>query len=277
LAMGAFEFGLGVLLFSKAAILQPAFAVFLGYLNHKHRVFRNPWPLLVLVLVYIGTSFFVDFARGQRLAGSGARERISVARSFTEARDEPVDLDSNFRWLGRLNYANNQTFAMKQYDEGEPGTSLRLAWIAWIPRVLWPNKPIIDSGMGLYEQMTGNKGASFGIGLFAEAYWNGGWVYVILMAAGLGLLFALIGAKMTKEVHSSNLWMFPIALLWIRSGLRTDGWFHTEIVGPAVFTLLYLILLRFWQPGSPSYRRRPLGSANRQKRNSEPANKPASE
>ncbi len=268
--MAAFEFGLGVLMLSKAAILQPAFATLLAYLNYRHRVFRNPWPLFFLMLLYVASTFFIQFARRQQMTDYRLHERTAVVRSFGESRDEFKDLESNYDWLGRLNYANNQAFAMRQFDEGEPGTSLRLAWIAWIPRVLWPNKPIIESGVGLYQRMTGQAGPSFGIGLYAEAYWNGGWIYVIAMAIGLGWLFNVIGAEIMKEVREGNLWILPIALLWIRSGLRTDGWFHTEIVGPAVFTLLYLFLLRLWQPGSASSRRRPFTSRKPQKRNLKP-------
>ena len=275
--MAAFEFGLGVLTLSKSAILQPAFATVLAYLNYRHRVFRNPWPLFLLMLLYVASTFFIGFARRQQVGDSRLQERAAVVRSFAESRDEFKDLESNYDWLGRLNYANNQAFAMKQFDEGEPGTSLRLAWIAWIPRVLWPGKPIIESGVGLYQRMTGEAGASFGIGLYAEAYWNGGWTYVIAMAIGLGCLFSVIGGEIMKGVRQGNLWILPIALLWIRSGLRTDGWFHTEIVGPAVFTLLYLFLLRFWQPESATSRRRPFTSRKPQKRNLKPVDKIAAE
>jgi hypothetical protein len=166
---------------------------------------------------------------------------------------------------------------MEQYDEGQPGSSLRLALIAWVPRALWPSKPIIESGVDLHEKMTGHSGPSFGIGWFAEAYWNGGWTMVIFISAGIGVLFAFLEAAIIKAVRTGKLWILPVGLLWIRSGLRSDGWVHTEIVGPAVFTLLYLELLHFWQPGSAPSRPKPVASTSRQKKLLKPANKPASE
>ena len=181
---------------------------------------------------------------------------------------------TRFGWFGRLNYANAQAFAMEQYDEGEPGSSLRLALIAWVPRVLWPSKPIIESGVDLHEKMTGHSGPSFGIGWFAEAYWNGGWTLVVVVSAGIGVFFAFLEAAIIKGVRTGNLWILPLGLLWIRSGLRSDGWVHTEIVGPGVFTLLYLVLLRFWRPGLASSRRRALTPAERPKRSLEPVISP---
>ena len=256
--MVAFEVGCGLLVFSKAAILQSVFPLVFGFLNQKQRGLRNPLPLCLLAMVYLGASYYVDFARRQQLTNYLVRERASVVSSFGEAKDKLDVDDSRFAWWGRINYANTQTFVIQNYDQGYPGNSMRLGLIAWVPRVVWPNKPIIESGVDLHERMTGNRGPSFGVGFFCEAYWNGGWTFVILVGGGLGWLFATFGAEIIKGVRNGNLWILPLALLWIRSGLRSDGWLHTEIIGPAVFTLLYLTLLRFWQLGPASPRRRSI-------------------
>ena len=65
--MAAFEVGFGLLSFSKLALLQSLLPMVFGYLNAKHRAFRNFWPLCFLALAYLGTSFYTQFARQQQL------------------------------------------------------------------------------------------------------------------------------------------------------------------------------------------------------------------
>jgi hypothetical protein len=92
----------------------------------------------------------------------------------------------------------------------------------------------------------GARSREFGIGFFCEAYWNGGWLAVILCSAAIGWLFAMITRVLGEELLLGNLWALPFALLWVRGGAQVDGWMHTEIVGPAVFTLIGILAMRYW-------------------------------
>src|ERR1035441_10080571 len=98
---------------------------------------------------------------------------------------------------------------------------------------------------------------------FAEKYWNGGWLYVILGSVVIGWIFRTVTLLIAKEQAAGNLWILPVPLLWIRSGGRVDGWFHTEIVGPAVFTLLYIGLMQFMSLEKPITSRKPLSRRRR--------------
>ena len=170
-----------------------------------------------------------------------------------------------------MNYANAQAFAMHNYDEGHPGDSAKLALIAWIPRAVWPNKPIIESGVGFHERMTGDSGPSFGVGFFAEAYWNGGWALVILVSAVVGWLFATLGAQIMNGVRSGNLVdsASGIALDQERTEIRwlvahgncRAGGFHAALPGAAPFLATATHLppaAPILASKEPSMKRRPL-------------------
>ncbi len=256
--MAGFELGTSLLMFSKLAVVLAFLPCSFGYLLARPSLRAAVFATALLVVVYLSSVSYVRFGRTS-LSESNAgtvMDRMGFLHAYVR-KDQATQLeDSKYGWLTRLNYANTQTFAIREYDEGRPGESFKLALIAWIPRLLWPGKPPIESGRDFYTRLTGNVGATFGMGLFAEAYWNGGWPYLILMSAAVGWLFAILTTRITTVLAAGDFWILPIAMLWIRAGTRVDGWFHTEIVGPAVFTFLYLYLLRIWQP-RPRVSRRP--------------------
>lgn len=244
-----FEITAAILTFSKIAIILSLVPCLLGYFLYRPvRVQSFLWSLILLATVYLISSPFIGYIREQDSQSNAVGDRYALAKSYLEAEQEAVLQRNPQNWWIRLNYANTQTFAMKEYDEGDPGQSLMVALIAPIPRVLWPGKPVLDAGKTFYQTLTGHEGASFGMGLFAEAYWNGGWLFVILCSIGLGWLFGSITLPIVEGLSSGNLWILPIALIWIRGGIRVDGWFYTDVAGPAVFTLLYILLMHFFRP-----------------------------
>ena len=169
---------------------------------------------------------------------------MDTAHSFFRAEHDKQVSDDPQMWWARFYYSNAQVFAIQEYDAGRPGDSLMLALIAPIPRLLWHDKPAIESGYDFYRRLTGSNTSSFGIGFFVEAYWNGGWLAVILCSIMLGWLLGAVTVSLAAQQAVGNLWALPLAFLWIRIGSRVDGWVHTEIAGPAIFTLLFLGLIR---------------------------------
>jgi hypothetical protein len=258
--MLALDIGGGLTNFSKAPIILSIFPCIFGYMLCRPRMQAVLWIPVILLVVYLASNSYVSYVRAHDQQGDTITDRVQLAKFYLGAAEkrEKKLFDESQSWWIRLNYANVQEFAMQEYNEGSPGESFRLIPIAAIPRILWPEKPIIESGYGFYRKLSGQETASFGIGFFAEAYWNGGWWYVVLTSIVVGWLFGTITVLIAKEESLGNLWILPIALLWVKSGGRADGWVHTEIVGPAVFTLLYIGLMRFCFPASPvRLRKRP--------------------
>ena len=236
----------GAVTFSKMSILLAVVPCIFGYMLHRPKGYVIRWIPVFLALGYLVSHSFVSYARDQVMDHNSLLGRMEKAQSFFDEESEnPLD-EEDQAWWTRLNYANAQKFAMQDYENGTPGDSLMMALIAPIPRILWPDKPIIESGYEFYRRLTGRDTASFGIGFFAEAYWNGGWLAVILCSCAIGWIFGKITLIIGKEQAIGNLWVLPIALIWIRGGARIDGWIHTEIVGPGVFTLILIVLMRYW-------------------------------
>ena len=246
--------------FSKFPILLAVLPCVFGYLLYRPGVRSLRWVIVLLFAVYLASNSYVTYCRNHGLGMSNTMSsRVHLARSYFDSNEksEEKNDEQTQNWWSRLNYANVQTFAMKEYDEGTPGDSFAQSWMAPIPRILWPSKPIIESGANIYEKLTGGETtASFGIGFFAEGYWNGGWLYVILASIVIGWLFGTVTRLIIEEQAIGNLWIFPIALLWIKNGGRVDGWINVEIVGPAFFTLIYVGLMRFWLPGASAQLRK---------------------
>jgi hypothetical protein len=97
--------------------------------------------------------------------------------------------DPRQMWWARLCYNHVQAYVMSEYDNGRSGWSLKHAAIVWIPRFLWPSKPITGNvGTEFGRQFTGRPEGetAVGIGAFGEAYWVGGWLGVILISFFIG-------------------------------------------------------------------------------------------
>jgi hypothetical protein len=236
----------GMVAFSKVAILMAVFPCILGYVLYRPSGKALKFLPLILFAAYFAAHSFVSLARAQVISENSLVGRLELSQFVLNSKEDERQTEVDQAWWTRLNYANAQSFALKEYDSGVPGDSLKLALIAPIPRLLWPGKPIIESGRGFYRKLTGHESATFGVGFFAEAYWNGGWLAVLLCSCAVGWIFGRVTLFIVNEQTSGRYWVLPIALLWIRSGTRVDGWMHTEIVGPGVFTLIYVLVFKSW-------------------------------
>jgi hypothetical protein len=102
-----------------------------------------------------------------------------------------------------------------------------------VPRFLWPDKPIFLPGADLWMLMTGLEGNQVAAGVFAEAYWNYGWLGVVLSMALLGaILFWL--SRLAISVMQREAWIFmPVLFMGMKMGVRIDGTFVVDVVGAA--------------------------------------------
>jgi len=157
----------------------------------------------------------------------GAGTRSSFVMDYLDGKDvaggRPVN-DIQM-WWARLNYANAQAFAMQAYDRGSPGNSFSLALYAPIPRFIWPNKPVMTVGSDFNCLVTGSPGSQSAPGIFAEAYWNGGWFLVIGACMYVGVLFAWFTSMSMQYMALPDFRWLPVAFFGILMGVRPDDWF----------------------------------------------------
>lgn len=166
-------------------------------------------------------------------------ERLEMLASYFDDRTVIAgDDEINYAAL-RFSYANVGSFVVTLYDAGQAASTYKNAGAIFIPRLIWKDKPIItDDARQLSYTLTGNWNNSIAPGLAPEAYWNGGWLGVVLVAALMGVVFAY-WSLYNLSVQLTGAWhLFPVVLLGVRMGSRFDGFFVSDVIGPLAFALV---------------------------------------
>lgn len=99
-------------------------------------------------------------------------------------------------------------------------------------------------GRELTKMLTGDDSLGHtGVGIFGEAYWNGGWEMLIGVCLYTGFLLAFVGKVSMSMIARGHYEYMPLILMGIIGGLRVDDWFVPTYVGSIVeAAILYVIL-----------------------------------
>ena len=148
----------------------------------------------------------------------------------------------------RLAYTTAQFAAVDLYDIGQGGNDIELmAWV-FLPRALFPNKPIITrSGEELNQKITGFSTSSTGIGLFISGYFNLGWIGLIFVSVTAGVIMSVFSAVSRAIVNAGSLILFPVDLVGMMMGFRVDGHFVADYLGTFAMILMPLLTFLFIQ------------------------------
>src|SRR5450759_2142370 len=93
------------------------------------------------------------------------------------------------------------------------------AFSTFIPRIIWPDKPVITYGHEFTFLVTGAEGSGgSGAGFFGEAYWNLGWSGVVLAAVWTGIIHAIMTSVNMQKIADKDLRWLPIVLMSIKMG-----------------------------------------------------------
>lgn len=246
LALG--ECAIGFFAMSKSVMLMPLVMISIAFIYHRRSLLRISLFAACFVSLFMLLAPIVTHVRdmnGKYYNSAAKAEDIPglYLSYFTTGRESDQYADVETGWM-RLSFVNAGTFVINQYDHGMPGNSYRYLWIVWIPRIIYPDKPIItDVGRELSYAANGNYNSSSSAGLAAEAYWNGGWLYTIGVAIFVALVFGL-WTIYSYEVIQRKAWhLFFIVLIGMRMALRVDGAFVSDIVGPIALVVLAHIAL----------------------------------
>lgn len=192
------DFLIGVVSLSKVAILLPWLMAVLG--SHAARTLRiRIWFLLATIatILLVVIQPVNNALRSQRLIANpstlvqaislfGDVANLQALEAFRELRRSTRDQDTF--WL-RLSYVNVEAFVIQHRDRGESGDSYRYFTTLFVPRWLWRDKPIVNAGHDFDRNWLGKDSSAVGITLFAEAFFNLGWMGIGLMALCLGGIF----------------------------------------------------------------------------------------
>jgi hypothetical protein len=243
------ELIVGLMTFSKIEVIMTVLAILLGRYLCKPNLRSMVASGLVTAAVYaLVLSPFVSFARiaSGGLGVSEVNELQSTVEEYDRVgKDAMATLQPGVQgWWTRLCYTPVQAFVMDSYDAGGSGETFALLQYVFLPRFLSEDKPIMTSGRELTKLMTGDDSLGHtGVGVFGEAYWNGGWAMLIGACTYLGILLALVGRFSTTMVAKGQYVYMPVILMGIIAGLRPDDWFVPTYVGSfAEAAVLYVIL-----------------------------------
>jgi len=167
--------------------------------------YRPRWQIVVtgILLGYLGFSLFISYMRDRteirEVVWSGASIGDRLERVFATVTSfewfDPYDNSHLFRVDERLNQ-NYLVGTCVRYLEGgfegfARGETIWLAGAALVPRVLWPNKPVIGGSGDLVTHYTGiefAEGTSVGVGQVLEFYINFGTMGVFVGFLCLGVI-----------------------------------------------------------------------------------------
>lgn len=253
------EFIVGLMTFSKMEVIMTVLAILLGRYLCKPDLRSMIASGLVMAAVYaLVLSPFVSFAR-LASGGLGVSDVNDLQTTVEEydrvGKDALATLKPGVQgWWTRLCYTPVQAFVMDSYDAGGPGETFALLPYVFLPRFLSEDKPIMTPGRELTKLLTGDESLGHtGVGVFGEAYWNGGWAMVMGACIYLGILLALVGRFSITMVAKGRYVYMPLILTGITAGLRPDDWFVPTYVGTIVEAVaLYgalcvlVTLLRWW-------------------------------
>jgi hypothetical protein len=190
------------------------------------------WHIPVaLVIVYFGLSLYITYIEGR-----GEIRAVVWGESAYEERFDVVGNEfSQWEWfdwqnrshLSRVDDRLNQNFlvgvarinlenGVVRYGDGE---TIQRAFIAFIPRIIWPDKPVVAGGTEIVTKYTLIEflgTTSVAAGQVMEFYVNFGTSGVIIGFASLGLLFAWVDSRSAYRLDTGNLYGF---LRWYLVGM----------------------------------------------------------
>ncbi len=250
-ALTAIDSVVGVVQLSKYAAMFPALMLPIAYLYHKVTFRRLMLIVGILVPYYFLVADIVTEARNLVTRSESGRAVLSETIQVLNARASGVDQsranDPEYQigWA-RLSYVNAGSFAISLYDQGIPGDTLRDIFIVWIPRIVYPDKPIItDIARDFTFRANGNYNSSTSPSIPAEAYWSFGWLGVGLFAALCAPVLALWSIYNVLALQREAWHLLLVVALGLRTGSRIDGMLVPDIVGPISAAVVLHIMLYF--------------------------------
>lgn len=150
-------------------------------------------------------------------------------------------------WWTRLSFAGAQARVMELYDRGAANPQLGDAWVYFIPRAIWPDKPILHGpGLSLYRMLSGNAaGNSFlGLSIYGDLYWQYGWGGVVIGGLCVGWFLGILIAVSLGAVRRQEFIMIPFVLLVLKVGLLSPNKFILNgFIGPAPILAFYFLAI----------------------------------
>lgn len=222
---------LSFLSFSKSqvviALLLPLLGAHLGTSNRKVLMVGT----VFIALVYSTLQPLVQYGRGaiyqntQTIGQASYTKRMELVGEFIAGRELGYigNIAARQSWWTRLSFAGNQASAMDLYERGYSSNSLKHLPYYFIPRVIWPGKPVITSpGRDFNELVTGRTVVShMPATMYGDLYWQMGWIGLVLGAPVIGYIFSALSLYALKIVKTGEIIMMPVVMIILAIGMQS--------------------------------------------------------
>ena len=247
------EMTIGVLELAKTNAILPLVVSAIGYIQGRPTSRRLLISAAAVALFYFFVAPVVTYGRavladtyGSIVVSASLSERWDIVSGYTPERAQALNENEIQVAWARLAYVNAGTFAINQFDAGLPGASLEYAFVSLVPRFIYPDKPnITDVGRDFNVAVTGNPNSQSSPGVPSEAYWNFGWFGVFVVSVYVGVLLTALSMYARAVVVAEAWYLIPILLISLRMGIRMDGFFVADFVGPLPIIIVAHIALTF--------------------------------
>jgi hypothetical protein len=253
-ALLLFELAAALATLSKLAVLKVAIVMALAS-TLRGATFKN-LALLGIGLILLYATVLTPLVTYGRVAFhvAGIRsgtDAAALAQDFGSgaAREELASWMPGVQaWWARLNYANAQAFAIDAYDSDDAGNTFGLVLWAFVPRAVYPDKPITTTGDKFNELVTGNPDSRSSPGMFVEGYWNLGWLGLVLVVVVMGLCYALWEQYAMGHLAALRLEYLPVIWIGLFTGIQQDSLFVPGIIGVLPIAIAFHCLAWFVFP-----------------------------
>lgn len=245
----AIEMVVGLAAFSKANVLLPLVMVLLAWVQRRVNLSRFLVAAAIVVTCYNLITPIVEdgrlsLARRHGTAATGSlSERMEIL--FANQTDDYRRYSEFQGAYVRISYVNAASFAIFLHDSGRSINSFKNFYVIFVPRILWEDKPNLSNfGTEFNFLATRNDKSSSSPGIFAEAYWNGGWTELVAIMAAVGVVFYVWSMFTLRMFYRSDFFYFPVVFFGMMVGARVDGALVTDVFATAVFGFVLFVLLR---------------------------------
>ncbi|RBI68996.1 hypothetical protein DQW77_16095 [Roseovarius sp. TE539] len=235
------------------AVLLPSIGYFLGS-RRTGKLIRH---LILIAIIYAVLQPWVHHGRtviaernGGNINLAGYGERMEILGGYLLSGSErEIEGAGEERqgWWTRLNFSGSQAQAMNLYDRGFSNQTLHTAWMYFIPRAIWPEKPILyGPGLNFYRLLSGNdQGQSFlGLSIYGDLYWQFGWTGVIIGCFLFGWLLGITASRALRAVRAQEFVMLPFIMMALQLASASPNKFVINgVIGPLPIMIFYYLVL----------------------------------
>lgn len=244
----ALEVAHGALTLDRYDILMPIMLAFVGvYLGGgKIRVLLIGVLIVAFSMVLLRPIISLGRDEVWSRKSQSSAEYLSSLVTDGDRLEKANQQSGDLGWWSRLNYTPVQNILIKEYDSGRSGNTYSSIYWFFLPRFLFPDKPIMDHGRQLTIIVFGHRNSSTGATVFGEAYWNGGWLSLILTSMLYGIFLWVISLKCLWLFSQSSIITWPIAIYGMLMGSLVSNFFTSGVIGSFVIFMGLVTLYHFY-------------------------------